>query len=118
MASDQVATTLVLSRKKDWFGMLRAMGVYVDGEKVGSVGRRQPATFEVEPGQHRVQVRMDWCRSEELAVHVLLGTRLEVSCGLRAGGWRWLTNFVGIVLWPHRLFVIEPLEHGQTGSVA
>lgn len=46
------------------------MKVLVDGQVVARLWRGSSAHIRVKPGSHRVQARMDWCRSPELEVFV------------------------------------------------
>ena len=54
---------LIIERKHEWTSMARSYRIYVNGEKVGSIGNGQMKSFPLEPGKHIIQARIDWCGS-------------------------------------------------------
>ncbi|HBE79833.1 MAG TPA: hypothetical protein DDW65_18940 [Firmicutes bacterium] len=42
--------------------------VYIDQKKVGNVGTNTSEEFPVEPGQHKVSIRIGWSKSNEIIV--------------------------------------------------
>src|SRR5262245_49871573 len=70
-----------LSRAEDaWQDRLRSYKVVLDGEVVGSIGWGEDKVFDVSPGSHTVQLRIDWCRSEAIVVDVRDGERAQLKC--------------------------------------
>jgi hypothetical protein len=54
----------------------------VDGEAVGKVARKKQVEVEVEPGQHEVQMKLDWGKSEPMTVDTSAGD-VRLLCGAR-----------------------------------
>ena len=59
------------------FARWRSFRVFIDGTRSGSVKNGGSEDFEVTAGEHRVQVRMDWCKSPEVGVSV--GSNVTVT---------------------------------------
>jgi hypothetical protein len=65
---------------------LRRYRVLIDGEPAGWIRRGTTEGFEVTPGQHVVQMRIDWCGSPPLTLEVdEEGARL--TCGANYNPW-------------------------------
>lgn len=54
---------LIISRKKEWQNKSRKFNVFIDGEKRDIIESGEVKEFEVEPGKHQVQFKVDWCSS-------------------------------------------------------
>jgi hypothetical protein len=52
-----------ITRKNGWVDRFRAYTVWIDGANVGKIRAGQNSAFEVEPGEHKIQLRIDWCGS-------------------------------------------------------
>ena len=53
-----------------YFGFVRPLNIYIDGENVGSIRVRKSVFFTVSPGSHLVTVSMDWCKSKPYSIEV------------------------------------------------
>jgi len=62
----------------------RAYKVLVDGEKRGAVKQGEGVEIEVDPGPHRVQMKVDWAGSPTLEVNLAEGERAEFVCAPNA----------------------------------
>ena len=51
-----------VTRRRSYFGGLRALRVLIDGSPAGRV-RSRPLRLSVPPGRHVIQVRQDWATS-------------------------------------------------------
>lgn len=73
---------LIVQRNSAWGqDMLRAYEVWVDREEVAAVKRGGMVRIPLIPGEHAVQIRIDWCSSPQLTVVVDAGAQTRVSCG-------------------------------------
>jgi hypothetical protein len=68
-----------------WRGRWRAYKVFIDGEEVGRLRRGETAQFDVGPGEHMVQVGVDWNRSTQLAVSGDGDAVMRFRCGPTRG---------------------------------
>jgi hypothetical protein len=57
---------ITISRKQEWNNRLRHFTIYLDGQKLGSVGNGEVKTFDIPDGNHSMRAKVDWCGSREL----------------------------------------------------
>ncbi len=62
----------------------RAYKVLVDGEERGKVKHGEGVEIEVAPGDHQVQMKVDWATSQPLSVTLAEGERAEFVCAPNA----------------------------------
>ena len=62
----------------------RAYKVLVDGEERGTVKHGVGVEIEVAPGNHEVQMKVDWATSPPLEVTLAEGERAEFECAPNA----------------------------------
>ena len=100
---------IAVSRSEDdAFGIARQLRVTIDGEPAGGVKHADRSVFEVEPGPRQVRVAMDWCSSEPVSVQAEAGQTIELDARTRCAS-NPLMNALGVVAWPGRFFVVEPV---------
>jgi len=58
--------TLRIIRSSEWANKLRAIGIYVNGNKVGEVKNGETKEFEVPDGMNEISAKIDWCGSNKL----------------------------------------------------
>jgi hypothetical protein len=75
-------TKIIVRREKsNMQDLLRDYAVLVDGKVVAHVSNGAETEFDVEPGKHTVQMKIDWCRSLALDVDVDSGKTVTLLCG-------------------------------------
>jgi hypothetical protein len=57
---------IIISRKQEWNNRLRHFTIYLDGQKLGSVGNGEVKTFDILDGNHSIRAKVDWCGSRDL----------------------------------------------------
>jgi hypothetical protein len=57
---------IVISRKQEWNNRLRQFHIFLDGQKLGSVGNGEVKTFEIPDGNHSIRAKVDWCGSRDV----------------------------------------------------
>jgi hypothetical protein len=78
-----------IQRTSDYINLMRDYRLFIDGQKIGSIGNAQIKDFEIPAGRHSVIAKIDWCSSPELSFEInehdsktlLVGT-LKI--------WRWI----------------------------
>ncbi len=75
------ATVIRLTRTSEWKNRFRAFAVFIDGAKVGKIRNGQSVTFPIDPGDHELFVKIDWCVSNAVGLSVPKGVTVELSCG-------------------------------------
>lgn len=61
---------ILVTRKQEWNNRLRQIGIYVDGQKVGTIANGETKTFDVPDGSHSIRAKIDWCGSREIEFSV------------------------------------------------
>lgn len=59
-----------ITRYQDFFGIMRKLKVFIDGEHVGNVQWDNSKEFSISSGPHQLCVKMDWCKSEPINIDV------------------------------------------------
>ena len=85
-----------------WQDRLRAYTLLVDGEAKGSIKQGETLEIDLPPGDHRVQMKIDWATSPELAVS---GAR-DVDLRCRANASPFLA-LLYITVWSDRYIRLE-----------
>lgn len=70
-----------LARHADQTNILRRYKVLVDGELVGMIRAGEIMSFPVNPGEHNVVVKVDWCASRPLSITKAPRANLSLWCG-------------------------------------
>ena len=72
--------TITLTRNRGYYGMARAMGIYVDGEKVGNLMQTKTLDIELRDDAQFLYAKMDWARTAAYDLtSVAQGSALEVK---------------------------------------
>jgi len=63
-------SSIVIRRKEEFANRTRNIDVYIDGARAGSIANGETVKFQLKPGTHKVEAKIDWCGSRELALDV------------------------------------------------
>jgi hypothetical protein len=80
-AGHDTMTDLILRRGHGYRDMFRAYRIFVDGRKVGTIRDNSQVRIPVSAGKHTVQLKIDWCVSQELVVSVAPRLSTVLQCG-------------------------------------
>ena len=77
---------LIIKRTSEWNNRMRDIGIYLDGRKIGIIGNGEIKEFEIEPGEHTLNSKIDWCGSQTLKMNLTDNEtkRIELS-GFKLG---------------------------------
>jgi len=73
---------------------VRAYTVVIDGNKAGTLRPGETREFAVEPGHHRLRMKIDWTGSEERDVLLQSGQVRGFICRPNGGTWQALTQLL------------------------
>lgn len=81
-------TKIRIERNTEWNNKAREIGIYIDGEKCGTIGSGERQEYEVENGEHEVYAKIDWCRSQKIKLDTIENeiTTLKLT-GFKYGAW-------------------------------
>jgi hypothetical protein len=72
---------IALTRPTDYrVDRLRAYRIFIDGKKMARIKPGETKVFTVAPGQHDLQLKIDWASSERLRVNIGDSDRAEFVC--------------------------------------
>jgi hypothetical protein len=60
--------TLIINRTNEYANRWRAIDIYVDGQKTGVIGSGETKEFDILPGAHIVNCKIDWCGSNDVPI--------------------------------------------------
>lgn len=75
------STGIRLTRTSEWKNRFRAFTVFINGAKIGKIRNGQTITFPINPGDHELFVKIDWCESNAVVVSVPDGVTADFTCG-------------------------------------
>src|SRR6478609_5674044 len=81
-----MATRIVLNRKREMQYRARGFKVIIDGEELGKmITSGGSEEYELTPGMHTIQCKINWCTSPELTLRVNEGETkfLKVKSALK-----------------------------------
>lgn len=84
-------TKIRVERNSEWNNKARAIGIYINGEKAGTIDDGKSIEYEVEPGKNDVYAKIDWCYSQKIELHLIENeiATLKLS-GFKFGSWIFL----------------------------
>jgi hypothetical protein len=95
-----------IRRTSQYFASLRAIDIFVDGVKAGSVKNGEHKVFEVSPGQHKVFAKIDWCKTPVSTVDISAGETTALLCGSEIAGWKVLLTSIYLFM-PHKMIYLK-----------
>jgi hypothetical protein len=57
--------TLMIKRGNEYVNAARKIGIYLDGNKLGTVANASTQIFEIPEGKHHLHAKLDWCSSRD-----------------------------------------------------
>jgi hypothetical protein len=74
-------SVLVIRRVQHaWADRAREYRVLVDGQQRALLGNDATVQLPVTPGEHKVRMQIDWCRSRDLTVNIRHGEIVRLEC--------------------------------------
>jgi hypothetical protein len=89
--------TVKIRRTNDYINGIREYRLFIDGQKVGTIGNSQTKDFEISAGRHSIIAKIDWCSSKELSFEI----NDKDTITLLVGGlenWRWIMPLFSIFI--------------------
>ena len=82
--------TICISRDSVFRDRFRDYRVLLDGREIGRIGNGQEKRFEIDPGQHQLAMKIDWCTSAPVRFLAVNGQSSKFRCGSGLRGIRLL----------------------------
>ncbi|MES2332121.1 MAG: hypothetical protein V4539_21105 [Bacteroidota bacterium] len=80
--------TIKIQRTSEYNNLLRDFGIYIDGQKVGTIAHGETKEFPVTPGPHIIYSKIDWCSSPQIPFEITGdGNKVFKVGGFKNGNW-------------------------------
>jgi hypothetical protein len=76
-----------IKRDTGYADRVRAYKVVLDGNVIGEIKNGQQVEFDVAPGKHQLNLKIDWCRSNIVDFEINQST-VEFECGSNLRGFK------------------------------
>lgn len=73
--------SITISRDSGYADRVRAYLVMVDGKELGRLKNGETKTFPLEPGTHKIVMKIDWCGSNTITFSLADGESARFTCG-------------------------------------
>nr|WP_206702903.1 hypothetical protein [Bacillus sonorensis] len=85
---------------------MRGFSVLIDGVEMGKIKDGGRLRIDLQPGEHAIQVKIDWCTSQTLRFTLDEGKVLKFRCGSPIRGWKvFLVLFSTVARTENYLFI-------------
>jgi hypothetical protein len=95
-------TRITVRRETSYPDRLRAYKVLLDDAAVATVRAGGSVTIPIAPGEHRLEILIDWCGSEALHFEALPEEHVAFACGSNMTGWRALFGIFFVLFSPRQ----------------
>jgi len=75
-----VSVVVIRRVQHAWADRARDYRVLVDGQQRALLGNDATVQLPVTPGEHKVRMQIDWCRSRDLTVNIRHGEIVRLEC--------------------------------------
>lgn len=82
----------------------------IDGAEMGNIKDGGRLRIDLQPGEHVIQVKIDWCTSQPLRFTLAEGEKLKFRCGSPIRGWKLLLALFSVLGSPDHYLFIEQEE--------
>jgi hypothetical protein len=77
---EALAVVQVTRRAEGWKDRFRAYHLLIDGHKVGRIRRGEVKRTAIRPGQHMIQLKIDWVHGPEFEAELSSNETLNLIC--------------------------------------
>jgi hypothetical protein len=75
------ATRIVIHRTSQYANKVRSIGIYINGQKAGTIDDGEVKEFAVSPGSSEIRAKIDWCRTRPLTLDIREGQSIDLELG-------------------------------------
>lgn len=81
-------TYIEVNRTSQYINKMRRFSVLIDGVEAGKIKDGERLRIDLQPGEHDIQVKINWCTSQTLRFILDEGEVLKFRCGSPVRGGR------------------------------
>jgi len=99
--------TIRISRDSGYADILREYKVALDGKTIGKIRDGETKDFDLKDGNHKIWLKIDWCRSNKLTFFIHAGETICFDgCSNLKGNKKWLV-LLYILFAPHKYLLLK-----------
>jgi hypothetical protein len=72
-------TKIIINRSSEFSNLIRSINIYLGKTKIGELKNGESKEFEIEPGEHQLTAKIDWCRSNIIVFKIENGETLRYN---------------------------------------
>ena len=76
-----MASSITVVRDAGYADRLREYVILVDDVEIGRIGNGGTCNFPLDPGHHRIRLKIDWCGSQQLSFELPTDASASFRCG-------------------------------------
>ena len=88
-----MSAKITINRDSGWADRIRDYNVCLNDIEIGRISNGETKTFEIEPGDHELRLKIDWCGSNTVQFSTAENQSLSFDCGSNLRG---LNLFISI----------------------
>ncbi len=96
-----------IKREKQYADGMRKYKILLDGEEIDTISRGEEKEFQIFPGKHKIQLEIDWCKSNEIEFEIKSNENLNFLCGSNAKDSGFFSLFRYLTVWRNNYLYIE-----------
>ncbi|RYM35409.1 hypothetical protein ERX46_00010 [Brumimicrobium glaciale] len=79
-----------IKRVKQYANKARAIGIYINNEKVDTIKDGETKSFELDAGENDISTKIDWCKTKPLKIESEENGTIKLELGSNLSGWKLL----------------------------
>jgi hypothetical protein len=109
---DKNMSNIIIFRTSQRINSMREYDIYVDEQKINTIGNGEQKKIEVPQGKHEIYIKIDWCKSKKLNVILIEGQELKLKCGSEIIG---IKQFFALfyLFFPNKWVYLDYLSDGE-----
>ncbi|KKB71632.1 MULTISPECIES: hypothetical protein [Bacillus] len=100
-------TYIEVNRTSQYINKMRRFSVLIDGVEAGKIKDGERLRIDLQPGEHDIQVKINWCTSQTLRFILDEGEVLKFRCGSPVRGWKMFFTLFYVLAAPEKYSFIE-----------
>ena len=73
-------TSVKISRISEFASKFRKYKIIVDGDNMGTIKDGKTVEIPVQPGEHELYLKIDWCRSNKITFNIADEEQVQFRC--------------------------------------
>lgn len=96
-----------VKRESQYTDYMRKYKIVLDGEEIDTISKGEEKELQIFPRNHKIQLKIDWCKSNEIEFEIKRNENLNFLCGSSAKGWKFFSDFLYLTVWRNKYLYIE-----------